>query len=261
MQPARSTSTNHDPLRGAGDAQRRADVEMTWDNLLFLHWRVDADAMRALLPSQLELDLYDSAAWIALVPFQMRACEFRGVPRLPGTRDFFECNVRTYVRHAGKSGVWFFSLDAQTMLPVIGGRQMWNLNYVWSRFDVRRDAGTTDYRLKRRNVPGLGDGIAAQSHIVWTPGERLPLATPGSLEHFLTERYWLFTLRARGSTARVMAGQVEHAPWSLRRAAVDRLEDTLIQASGVRVSGAPLALASDTLRVRGYGLIPSVEGS
>ena len=47
----------------------------------------------------------------------------------------------------------FGSLDAETLLPVLGGRWLWSLNYVYSRFNVRQDAGTTHYHLIRRRGP------------------------------------------------------------------------------------------------------------
>lgn len=225
-------------------------VRMNWVDLLFLHWRVDQALMRALVPEPLELDLFDGSAWIGLVPFRMEQSKFRGFPPLPGLANFYECNVRTYVRCRGKVGVWFFSLDAQTLLPVLGGRWLWNLNYVYSRFRVSGAGGAFDYRLARRPGP-WPDG---RTHVSWRVGEPLPTARPGSLEHFLTERYWLFTRRRSGGRSKILAGEVRHTPWALRRAELVHLNDTLITAAGVEVSGPPMLLASDRLEVQGFPL-------
>lgn len=244
------------------------DVHMNWANLLFLHWRVDPAVMRPLVPEPLELDLFDGSAWIALVPFRMEKTSFRGIPKLPGLANFFECNVRTYARYRGKSGVWFFSLDAQTLLPVLGGRRLWSLNYVYSKFNVSRtetegagEANVTDYRLTRRRGPWR----PGHTHVTWRTGDPLPPSQPGSLEHFLTERYWLFTRRGRigerngrhagpRDAGRIMAGEVRHAPWPLRAAELLHLDDTLIAAAGVKVSGLPILHASRHLVVNGYSL-------
>lgn len=223
---------------------------MTWANLLFLHWRLPPEAVRPLVPPELELDTFDGSAWVALVPFRMQACSFRGFGWAPGAlglRDFYECNVRTYARFRGLAGVWFFSLDAQTLLPVLGGRWMWSLNYVHSRFDVTRDGDATRYQLTRRRGPWP----AARTSIAWRPGARLPTSEPGSLNHFLTERYWLFT-RRRG---RIMAGRVEHDPWPLHQAELLHLDDGLVAAGGAKVSGPPMALASPSIDVMGWSLI------
>ncbi len=224
---------------------------MTWTNLLFLHWPLIPDLLRPLIPAKLELDTFDDRAWIGLVPFRMESCRFRGVPPLASTVNFYECNVRTYVRHQGRSGVWFFSLDAQTLLPVLGGRTLWNLNYVHSRFAVSHEPdGPIDYALSRRR----GRWPSASAHIVWKPGSAMPPSTPGSLEFFLTERYWLFT-HSRG---RLLAGRINHQPWSLRSASLLQLDQSLTTAAGVPnqdiSANQPLAFASDRTDVIGWSL-------
>jgi uncharacterized protein YqjF (DUF2071 family) len=227
---------------------------MTWENLLFLHWRVEPDSLRALLPRDptLELDTFGGDAFIALVPFRMTRTRFRGYPPLRSLAEFYECNVRTYVRVRTPAGVlpgvWFFSLDAANRLPVLGGRRMWNLNYVHSRFNVTHTADNTrhDYALSRRRGP-WPDG---RTHAVWRTGPALPTSQPGTLEHFLTERYWLFT-RRRG---RIMGGRIHHEPWPLREATLESLDDTLVRAAGAHAQGEPLAWASDTIDVVGWNL-------
>ncbi|TVQ61727.1 MAG: DUF2071 domain-containing protein [Phycisphaerales bacterium] len=230
-------------------------VHMNWLDLFFLHWRIEPETMRALVPEPLEIDLFDASAWVALVPFRMADCQFRGVPPIaPGVRNFYECNVRTYVRHRGLPGVWFFSLDAASLLPVLGGRWFWSLNYVHSRFEVTHERAhdleraheRCDYKLARRRGP-WADG---RTHVAWRAGEPLPQAQPGSLEHFLTERYYFFTKR-RG---RVLASRVEHEPWPLRQATVEHLDDTLIAAAGLSAEGEPHAMATDGVCVRGFNL-------
>lgn len=221
-------------------------VRMTWRNLLFLHWRVPASAIRPLVPEELEIDTFDGSAWVALVPFEMTETSFKGVPPLPGLSRFFECNVRTYVRHRDTSGVWFFSLDAERLLPVLGGRWLWSLNYVHSRFSVT-EGERTDYALTRRPSRRWPEG---STRIVWTRGDALPTSAPGSLEHFLTERYYLYTKR-RG---RIMSGRIDHESWPLRKATLNELDDSLVAAAGIEVEGEPLVMMSDSIEVLGYKL-------
>ena len=227
-------------------------VRMRWDDLLFLHWPVPERLMRALVPESLDLDLFEGEAWIALVPFRMEQTRFRGVPELPGLGSFFECNVRTYVKARDAqgrmhAGVWFFSLDAERLIPVVGGRALWSLNYIYSRFEVDKSGSpqTIDYTVTRRGSPGHS------SHVRWRRGDALDRAAPGTLEHFLTERYWLFTVR-RGA---VMGGRIEHDPWPLRRATVEGLDDTLVRAAGFDVRDEPLAWHSDSIDVSGWKLV------
>ncbi|MCA9241502.1 MAG: DUF2071 domain-containing protein, partial [Planctomycetales bacterium] len=84
----------------------------SWVELLFAHWRAPAEQLRTLVPRGLELDLFDGHAWVGLVPFRMEGVMRRPLPDLPWVSAFPELNLRTYVTHGGKPGVWFLSLDA-----------------------------------------------------------------------------------------------------------------------------------------------------
>ena len=228
----------------------KAAARMQWADLLFLHWRVPPDAIRAALPEGLELDTFDGSAWIGLVPFRMARCSFTGFGWMPRLENFYECNVRTYVRARALCGVWFFSLDAQNLLPVLGGRWMWNLNYVYSAFDVRRDGHTHNYALKRRPGPWP----KAETRISWEVTSQRTLAKEGSLEHFLTERYWLFTSRRNS----IYAGRVRHNPWPLHNAELRHVHDSLIGAAGIAgcEQEPESVLASPMLEVSGDALMP-----
>ena len=225
-------------------------VVMSWTNLLFLHWPVPAEQIRPTLPQGVEVDTFDGDAWIGLVPFTMTDCRFAGFGLVPGLRNFHECNVRTYVRAGGRAGVWFYSLDAANLLPVVGGRLMWRLNYVYSRFDVTHASDAHDYALRRRRGPWPD----ASTRISWTTGAALPTTTLGSLEHFLTERYWLFTKRRR----EICAGRIHHDPWPLCEARVESVDDGLVRAAGFEgvTARPPLAMASHRIDVAGDPLAP-----
>jgi hypothetical protein len=222
---------------------------MTWADLLFVHWRADPDALQRLIPAPLELDVFEGEAFVGLVPFRMADCAFRGFSWLPaaaGLRDFYECNVRTYVRLGDQRGVWFLSLDAQTLLPVLGGRWLWSLNYIHSRFEVSHESGTIDYRLTRRSGPWP----KASTRVSWRVGSRLTPSKPGELAYFLTERYLLFTRRF----GKIAAGRVAHDPWTLHDGELLALEDGLVRAGGAAPLGDPIVYASPRLVVDGFPL-------
>ncbi len=220
---------------------RAPAVQMTWANIAFAHWRVPMETMRRLVPAALEVDTHDGDAWVGLIPFEMQDCDFRGVPSLPGLGTFLECNVRTYVRHRGIPGVWFFSLDAASRIAVIGGRLAWGLNYRLATFEWERVSESIRYGLARRR----GDG---EGRLDWTPGPPIPRPEPGSLEHFLVERYHLYSQR-RG---RLIRGRVDHPPWQLREARIDSVDTGLLAAEGIQVEGDPIAFCSDGVRVAGF---------
>lgn len=83
-----------------------------WENVLFLHWPVPEEELRKQIPAELELDLYNDTAWISLVLFTVGESRPRLMPPIPPACNFPELNVRTYVKHGKKPGIYFFSLDA-----------------------------------------------------------------------------------------------------------------------------------------------------
>src|SRR5215217_8155417 len=93
-------------------------MTQTWHDLLFAHWRLDPAAVRPLVPEPFELDTFDGAAWIGVVPFHMTNVAPRGTPALPWLSHLPELNVRTYVRVGDRPGVYFFSLDAARAVAV-----------------------------------------------------------------------------------------------------------------------------------------------
>jgi len=201
----------------------------SWGKLLFMHWPVPMAALRPLIPGALSLDTYDGRAWVALAPFTIWGLRPRFVPELPGISRFHELNVRTYVHHRGVPGVWFFSLDAARLLPVLGARLFFHLPYHQAEMTLEERGATIDYRSRRLDPSPR----PAEFHTVWTPGAALPKAEPGSLEFFLVERYCLYA-EHRG---RIFRARIHHAPWPLREAAVSEFASTMFEAAGFAAPG------------------------
>src|SRR5262249_9119669 len=101
----------------------------TWDDLLFAHWRVEADTVRGLVPDGLEIDEHDDSAWLGVTPFELNGLRARGMYALPFLSSFRELNVRTYVTRYDKPGIWFFSLDASSQIAVEAARRLYKLPY------------------------------------------------------------------------------------------------------------------------------------
>src|SRR3954454_18417898 len=76
-------------------------MRQEWHDLLFAHWALPAEVVRPLVPPELELDLWNGQAYVAVVPFRIRNLRARGVPSIPGMSHFAENNVRTYVTVGG----------------------------------------------------------------------------------------------------------------------------------------------------------------
>jgi uncharacterized protein YqjF (DUF2071 family) len=204
-------------------------MTQTWHNLLFAHWRVSHDALRARVPPLLELDTFDGEAWLGVVPFYMTNVAPRGVPALPWLSAFPELNVRTYVRHRGRGGVYFFSLDATNPIAVRVARTLFHLPYFTADMDVNDGAqGAVTYESRRTDRRGA----AAQFVATYRPLTRPEPPRAGTLESFLTERYCLFTVDRRG---RVFSADIHHPPWPLQAAEAEIETNSMAAASGLEL--------------------------
>lgn len=204
---------------------------MRWVDLAFLHWRVSADALRALVPADLEIDTFEGNAWIGVTPFRMTGVRPIALPPIPTVNDFPELNVRTYVRFGGKSGVWFFSLDAGSQLAVFGARTIVGLPYFHASMLERRVAADIQYESVRTDDRGAPAELRARYRATGEPFR----SAPGTLEHWLTERYCLFAMHA-GMLLRL---DIEHEPWTLHRATADVERNTMAAAAGIALPNEP----------------------
>lgn len=216
-------------------------MSQVWRELLFAHWPLAPDVVRTLLPPDLPLDTFGGQAWLGIVPFRMTDVRFRRAPGVPTATRFPELNVRTYVTRDGKPGVYFFSLDAGSTLAVLGARTLFHLPYFPARFAVHRSGNEMSYSSIRRIGP------PAAFTATYRPTGPVFEARPGTLEHWLTARYCLYTTNRRGQLLR---GDIHHLPWPLQPAEAAIARDTMARATGIGLPDtAPLLHYSERLRV------------
>jgi uncharacterized protein YqjF (DUF2071 family) len=209
-------------------------VNQRWSLLTFLHWRYAPQTVAPLIPAGLELELFDGAAWVGLVPFLLR---------VPGLGVFPETNVRTYVRApGGTTGVWFFSLDAARLLAVVGARTTFGLPYFWSSMQVHQGPGSTIYQ-SRRHWPSKPAQLSAEVEI----GEPIAPGCVTAFDHYLTARFRLYSRLCN----HFVFAEVEHPPWPLQRGRLVRLEQNLVEAAHLpSPQGPPIVHYSEGVQVR-----------
>lgn len=200
-------------------------MHQTRGQRLFLHWPVEAPALRGFLPSEVELDTFDGQAWIGIVPISLTSVRSAFMPPFPGLNSFLEVNVRTYVTYRGEPGVWFFSLDSDSAFAVWLARAFYRLPYFRARIRMQTDGDTISFASRRMNHTAG----SAKIDVSWVPREPLPKARPGTLEWFVTERYRIFTWHRN----RLLCARVWHDPWPLRAAKLNHCETTLLQILGL----------------------------
>ncbi len=213
-----------------------------WENLSFLHWPFPPAAVQALLPTELEVDTFDGAAWVGLIPFRLTVT-LPGMPPVPWLSSCPEINVRTYVRGPdGLSGIWFLSLEASRLGAVLAARKLYGLPYRWAAMRLDRQSGTVWYESRRR-----WRGRRPRVVISLAVGDLVAPEDLDPLEVFLTARWRLYSPRGTG----LAATQVDHDPWPVHRARVLCVRDELIPAAGLPDPvGPPLALFSPGVSVR-----------
>jgi uncharacterized protein len=222
----------------------------TWSCISFLHWSYEPAVLRQLLPYRLRPQTFDGRAWVGVTPFLLEDLRTPVAPALPWFTSFPETNVRTYVVGPdGREGLWFFSLDAGRLEPVLVARSTYALPYVWSVMAVERDGAIVRYRSRRR-WPGP---TPATSAITVEVGDPLGRGELGEFDHYLTARWQLYT-----TLGPVLArSNVEHEPWPLHRAVVRELESNLLTAAGLPApEGEPLVHWSPGVHTRISALRP-----
>jgi uncharacterized protein YqjF (DUF2071 family) len=198
----------------------------TWDDLLFVHYRVPVERLQELVPDGLEVQEHSGSGWLGVTPFAVTGLRARGLPPLPFVSSFLELNVRTYVTRDGKPGIWFFSLDASSEAAVLAARQLYRLPYFRARIRMERGSRVTFECFRD-----------AQTEFSAAYGGAGPVspAAPGSLEHFLTERYCLYAEH----DGRLFRAEIHHRPWPLQSAEAEIPRNTMAP-PGIEVDGEPL---------------------
>lgn len=274
MDAARTTETRR---VGGGDGGYglpapvgRAVMRQRWRDLLFLHWEVDPGVIAATLPAGLGVDTFRGKAYLGVVPFLMEGVRPAGLPAVPGLSNFGELNLRTYVVGPGPEGqivsgnaggglsgggnvsggggvpgVWFYSLDAHQRNAVWLARRFFALAYHYAaiRQDESPGPGGGRRLAYRWSRGGSAEAAAAPSFVYDAPAESAARpAAPGTLEHFLVERYLLYSRRplfvpgpdrtAVPGGGRLYAGRVDHPPYCLATPAVQRFDTQLFALNG-----------------------------
>jgi uncharacterized protein YqjF (DUF2071 family) len=205
----------------------------TWRDLLFMHWPVEPDALREVMHPSMPLDTWEGRAWIGVTPFAVSGLHPRFGPPVPAAARFPEVNVRTYVTVEGRPGIWFFSLDAASAAAVAVARRVYRLPYFRAVMTMEREANGDGVTF----VSERATGPAAALEVSYRPAGRTTPGGADELEHWLTERYCLYTVDAAG---RPLRGEIHHPPWPLQPAEARIARNTMTAPLGIELTGEPL---------------------
>ncbi|MFL5788659.1 MAG: YqjF family protein [Flavisolibacter sp.] len=178
-----------------------------WHDVIFAHWNVAVPSLRALIPSALELDLFEGNAWVSLVAFTIKHLRPRYIPSLKALSDFYEVNLRTYVIRNGKPGIYFLSIEAQKLASALMAKLVTGLPYIKS--DIKRE-------LNFYQSTNIRKGFEFSIHYEPLKG----ILEKNGLEKWLIERYCLFN----ELPGNIYSHDIHHREWPLQSLAVNSFD-------------------------------------
>ncbi len=216
--------------------ERSWSWRQTCRDVLSLHWPVPGAVLRPRIPRALELEELGGSAWISVIALRIAALAGRRWRAVPG---FPQLNVRTYVRHGARAGVWFFSLDAGSRIAAWVAHRLFHLPYVHTAMRVRHAGIRLEYRAVRAS--------GATFEAAYAPAGATAAAEPGTPQQWLMERYCLYAERRSGELYRA---EIDHAPWPLALADCDLRRNDMLRTLGLPIAGpAPHAYCSPGLDI------------
>lgn len=191
-------------------------MKQIWEHLLFLHWEAAPERILHLLPDQLELDLFAGKAWITVLPFRVTHQRFYCLPEIPFLNTYLELNVRTYVKYKGMEGVYFFTLDANHPLTVLGAKTL-SLPYLYAKMNLKDEGENITFKSSRLLEE-------AEFSVCYEPVSEPRKLEPSSLEYWLLERHCLFTKWGN----KVVRGDIRHKNWEVSEAKFELLKNSVL---------------------------------
>jgi uncharacterized protein YqjF (DUF2071 family) len=182
------------------------------------------------------------------------------LPPFPLLKRFYEVNLRTYVRpERGEPGVYFFSLDASNAVVAAAARASYGLPYHGAQAEWRQQRAPGRRALHSLSLRRLAfDESQVGCDIRFSATGSAAPATPGTLAHFLIERYVLYTASGEDVAAR----RVHHEVYPVQGARLRTLRESLSLAAGLpKLGRPPLAHYASGVDVQLFGKTAARQGS
>jgi uncharacterized protein YqjF (DUF2071 family) len=211
--------------------QRAWSWRQSWCDLLLAHWPLPVEAVRPLVPPPLVVDEREQRAWVGVSALRLRDVARRPFPEAPGLSGSAALGLRVCVTHDGRPGVYVLALDLESRLGVWAGRRL--LHLPCTRASMHADIAPDGIRFRSvREAPKQPVVFEAVYHATAEPFA----AQAGALEHWLTERYCLYTCAPSAALYRI---ELHHAPWPLQLAEATLHENDLLGPHGVELPEKP----------------------
>lgn len=196
-------------------------MRQSWRNLLFIHWPLSTETLRQYVPSSLQIDTFDGQAWLSIVVLEMEGIYLRGMPFRLLLPTFPVINLRTYVLHRNQPGVYFLSLDTEDWISYTCVKRWYHLPYYAAEISFQKKGQTFHFDSVRKRK--IETPITCRG--TYRPFPEISFPEKGTLEHWLTERYCLFSLNKRNN---LYCGDIHHRPWPVQKVKAVLHKNTLL---------------------------------
>ncbi|MBU6149254.1 MAG: DUF2071 domain-containing protein [Verrucomicrobia bacterium] len=217
-------------------------LKMDWDDLVFLNYPCDPEILQKFLPEGMEVDLFENRAYLTIAPLTMSDFSLYSFKFLFQKR-FYECNLRTYVKVGKKRGVYFFSLDANSVLEVLGARAVFHLNYRYRSIKFKLEDGRYRFEMKNPISPNQ------KTLIILGISHQKQELTP--LIRFISDRSSYFVKNKN----HLFEGVVKHKEWEFQKVEVLKVETDLL--NRFPIVDPPVAVYSKKTTVESRFLCPA----
>lgn len=169
-----------------------------WNDVIFLHWQVDIQELQNVIPADLEIDLFEGKPWVSLVAFTMEKVRPRYLPSFSPVSDFYEINIRTYVKKENKAGVYFLSIEGGTQISCKIAKNLSGLPYRYSK-------------IERQEAMYSSENVQSKDKVLikFKAGQEIKEKT--SHDKWLTERYALF----QDTKTSINEFEIHHIEWPI----------------------------------------------
>ena len=166
---------------------------------------MNASQLQKIVPYP--LDKFNNQAFVSIVPFKMSNIHLNGLPAITSSfYSLWELNLRTYVNVDGIKGIYFLTLDANSIFGTLIAKNFFSLPYRYAF--MRQNLFSFEHQYKSLNSFSVNYEV----------GEML---NKSQIDLWATERYSLFTHKNNQH----FRGIVEHKPWDLYQAKVKHMRD------------------------------------
>lgn len=214
-----------------------------WRDVLFLHWRINPDCLRPVVPAELTIDTRDGHAWVSIVLFRLQVAPI-WLPYLPGLSSLVEANLRTYVSLGDRPGIYFFSIHADNRAALNLARLMTPLPYQWASIRYLADGERCACELRdARSAPCK---LSFQASIL----PSLSSSHGDTQKSWLLERYRAYAKPRRPALKAATSGRgvghndlqqgtVAHERWRVQAVQTTLQTNTLGQPFGLNLDRPP----------------------